>query len=245
MTDFGFDFTGRHVVVTGGTRGVGLAAAQAFAAAGADVSITGTKILTSLYDADLSRFGYHQLQLSSSDAIDGFLDRVGDVDVLVNAAGARLPGSLGSHEREFVAHSARLGFVGPARLTSRMRLRISASRIPGGGAVVHTAASRRWLELTQGPVDAQAELVAQIRRAGITWARTGARVNAVVEAPPLAVPAGSRTPQRTPGGALLTRPRGTVTASAHDVASVVLFLSSSGATAISGQTLEVNGRAHD
>ncbi len=255
MIDFGFDFTSRHVVVSGGTRGVGLAAAQAFAAAGAEVTVTGTKVLPSMYDADLSRFTYHQLQLSSSDAIEGFVEQIDHIDVLVNAAGARLPNGLEEHEREFVAHSARLGFVGPSRLTSKLRNRISGSRIPGGGAVVHTAASRRWLELTQSPIEAAAELAAQTRRAGVIWGRTGARVNTVIEAPPVTVPSpafGSPTQRSQPGqqsqqaqhsahlGAVLIRPRSAVTA-AEDVASVVLFLASSGARAISGQTVHVNG----
>jgi 3-oxoacyl-[acyl-carrier protein] reductase len=243
VTDFGFDFTGRRVLVTGGTRGVGLAAAQAFVAAGADVSVTGTKILPSLYDADLGRFAYHQLQLSSSDAIDGFLDRIDGVDVLVNAAGARLSGGLDTHEREFVAHSARLGFVGPSRLTSRLRYRLGESRVPSGAAVINTAATRRWLELTHSPAEAQAELIAQTRRTGETWGRMGTRVNTVVEAAPLAVPSQQRPQSGDQTGSLMTRRR-TTTAVAQDVAAVVLFLASSGAAAISGQTLHISTGLH-
>jgi len=240
VTDFGFDFTGRRVLVTGGTRGVGLVTAQEFVAAGAEVAVTGTKILPSLYDTDLTRFHYHQLQLASSDAIESFLYRLEGVDVLVNAAGARLPGALDAHEREFVAHSARLGFVGPARLTSRLRYRLSRSTAPGGGAVINTAAARRWLELTQSPAEAQAELVAQTRRTGETWRRHGARVNSVVEAAPVAVPAPHRSPSAGQHGSLMTRTRTARTGLAHEVASVVLFLASSGAAAVSGQTINVH-----
>ncbi len=241
MIDFGFDFTGRRVLVTGGTRGVGLATAQAFAEAGAQVAVTGTKILPSLYDADLSAYDYHQLQLSSSNAIEGLLDELDDVDVLVNCAAARLPGALDGQEREFVAHSARLGFVGPARLTNRMRRRIAASRIPGGGAVVNTGATRRWFELTQGVSEAQAELVAHTRRTGDSWRRHGARVNSVVEAAGVTVPTQGRPPGAPRAGNVLTRPTSSRAALARDVASVVVFLSSSGAAGISGQTIHVNG----
>jgi len=41
MTSVRFDFTGAHVLVTGGTSGIGHAIAGAFADAGADVTITG------------------------------------------------------------------------------------------------------------------------------------------------------------------------------------------------------------
>ena len=102
---------------------------------------------------------------------------------------------------------------------------------------MHTSASRRWLELTQSPAEAEAELVEQTRRTGAAWARTGARVNTVVDTPSLSVPTQSRQAQT---GALKTRPRTAATAAMHDVASVVLFLASSGANALSGQTLHVS-----
>ncbi len=242
MIDFAFDFTGRHALITGGTRGVGLAIAEAFMAAGAIVSVTGTKILPSLYDADLSRFRYSQLQLASSDAIDSFLDRLDDVDVVVNCAGAKLPGGLDQHERELISHSARLGLVGPARLVTRMRYRLTKSKVPGGGAVINTSAARRWLELTQSATDAQAELASQTRRLGDTWARHGARVNTVIESLPVAVPSQLRVQISHHSGPLLTRSSSapTRTGSINDVAGVVLFLASSGAAAITGQTFQVN-----
>ena len=36
-----FDFSGAHILVTGGTSGIGLATASAFAASGAEVTVTG------------------------------------------------------------------------------------------------------------------------------------------------------------------------------------------------------------
>ena len=45
-----FDFTDRRVLVTGGTSGIGHGVARAFAAAGADVTVTGTRAAPSDYD---------------------------------------------------------------------------------------------------------------------------------------------------------------------------------------------------
>lgn len=180
MIDVGFDFTGRHVLVTGGTRGLGLAMARAFHAAGARVQVTGTKILPSLYDADLTDFDYQQLQLSSADAIASFVERLGPLDVLVNAAGARLSATMDEHEREFLCHSARLGFVGPGRLTQQLRHRICASDAPGGGAVIHTHHSLSWFELTLSPSDAEHELRSHTAQAGRAWSRLGGRVLSLI-----------------------------------------------------------------
>lgn len=245
--DYGFDFTSRHVLVTGGTRGLGLAVAQEFVAAGARVSVTGTKILPSLYDADLSRFGYHQLQLANSEAIDSFVERIGDVDVLVNAAGARLSTSMDEHEREFLCHSARLGFVGPQRLTQQLRHRLCASTAPGGGAVIHTSHSLAWLELTQTPSEAETELRAQTAQAGRAWSRVGARVNAVLSPTQINVPAQQRATLLDTGvsmdtGTVLTRLRVAREVVDAQVAPVALFLASAGASAISGQTLHAAPR---
>lgn len=244
MIDVGFDFTGRRVLVTGGTRGLGLTIAKAFLEAGADVSITGCKILPSLYDADLSRFDYHQLQLASSEAIDSFVDRIGNVDVLVNTAGARLKSSLEEHEREFISHSARLGFVGPLRLAQQLRYRLCSSTVPGGGAVIHTGLTQRWLELAQPPAAALEELVAQTSRTGQAWARLGARVNTVLAPARLSVPSQQQRPylmQVTEGGSVMTRPRMAHGVTGEQVATIALFLASSGAAAITGQVIQADG----
>ena len=49
-----FDFSGQIALVTGGSSGIGLAIAQGFHAAGAQVSITGTKGGIGDYPDDLS-----------------------------------------------------------------------------------------------------------------------------------------------------------------------------------------------
>lgn len=240
MTELRVDFTGRRVLVAGGTRGSGLALAHTFLEAGAEVVVTGTKILSSLYDADLSPFTYHQLQMTNSDAIDFLVDSVGPVDVLVTAAAARLPSALSTQEAEFVSHSARLGFVGPLRLAQQLRSRLSASSLSGGGVVVHTSPTLAWFELTQRPEVARQELVGHTLRTGRAWARLGTRVVNVLGPDHPTVPAQqprSHLAAVSPAGVLLTRTREARTQS--HLANAVLFVASSGAAGISGQTLMV------
>lgn len=233
-----YDFSGRRVVVTGGTRGLGLTVAHAFADAGAQVTITGTQYLTSFYDADLSRFSYFQLRLNDRDAIIDTAERIKAVDILVNAAGVRLPASE-AHDREFIAHAARLGLIGPFALATRLRYRLGESRVRGGGSVINTPIVRQWFDLTHGSTASGGEYAALTQRIGTTWGRHGVRVNSLS--------AGVQVPRQTQlrvqidrsSGPLLTRSRLQGAGTLEEVASVVMYLASSGAASLTGQTMEL------
>ena len=95
MTTSGsYDFTGYQVLVVGGTRGEGHAIATSFAANGASVTVTGTMMLRSLYDTDLSAFDYESVNLARQDSIDHLAATVDQIDVLVLAATCNLPYGL-------------------------------------------------------------------------------------------------------------------------------------------------------
>jgi len=64
------DFAGAHVLVTGGTSGIGAASAALFREAGAEVTITGTRGSTADYDTDLSGYHYRQLDIEQPEQID-------------------------------------------------------------------------------------------------------------------------------------------------------------------------------
>jgi len=79
------DFHGQVVVVTGGTRGIGKQTADEFAALGADVIVTGTKL-----ERDGSGHRYFAVDFTESASLDRFLidlEHTGRIDVLVNNAG--------------------------------------------------------------------------------------------------------------------------------------------------------------
>ena len=90
-----FDFTGKRILVAGGSRGIGRSIALAFAAAGADVSICarGAQVLEATRD-ELARHG-RRVHAAACDLADGGLigayvaeafAALGGLDVLVNNA---------------------------------------------------------------------------------------------------------------------------------------------------------------
>lgn len=90
-----FDFTGRRVLIAGGSRGIGRCMALAFARAGATVSVCarGQAGLAALHaDADAQGTPLHTVvaDLSDIDQIDAWIctatDALGGIDVLVNNA---------------------------------------------------------------------------------------------------------------------------------------------------------------
>lgn len=238
-----YDFSGCRVLVTGGTRGLGLLVARALAEAGGRVTVTGTASLASYYDPEVSRFGYHQVDLTDGEEIASAADRLGHVDVLVNAAAARLSVVADDNEREFVAQAARLGLLGPLQLATRLRHRMATSEIRGGGAVDNLPATRDWFALSggaPGSVGADADLERTTTRLGTSWGRLGVRLNTITA--PLAVPAPrsgttGELPSRT--GSLLTRTADPRAAQDQQVLDLALFLASSGAAGLTGQTLPV------
>lgn len=95
--DTELDLTGRRVLLTGGTSGIGLAAAQALTTAGATVAITGRDDARLAAARDtIAGFGPAPITLRAdsadltavSDMFQRCLDELGGLDVLINNAGA-------------------------------------------------------------------------------------------------------------------------------------------------------------
>lgn len=100
------DFTGRSVIVTGGTRGIGKAVAEAFLAAGAEVtSLYGGNdkaaraMVESLPDDQRARFTIAKVDVADYAACEAFMgaweSKHEALDILVNNAGIRRDGVVG------------------------------------------------------------------------------------------------------------------------------------------------------
>lgn len=242
-----FDFTGTRVVVTGGTSGIGHAIASAFGAAGAEVLVTGTKGWVTDYEADLSGFEFRQLQVDDPDSVDEFLDSLREsedpLDVLVNNAGANLPGGKDEWDPEGFADSVAINLVGPMRLTVGCRELLAASSMDGGASVVNLAsmAAYRSQTIVPGYGAAKAAMVNLTVNLSNMWAGEGIRVNAIA-------PGLIETPMTAPMAAfpeLLEAELANVPmarmASPEELTDAAMFLCSSGARFVTGHTVAVDG----
>ena len=246
MNQVTFDFRGAAVLVTGGTSGIGHAIASAFSAAGASVTVTGTRAEATDYDTDLRDFSFRQAEMTDVASIERLvasLDGLDGLDVLVNNAGANFPGGRDEWEPDTFATAIDLNLSGPMRLTTGCRDLLRASTMDGGASVVSVVsmAAFRAIPFVPGYASAKAGLVALTRNLAQQWIRDGIRVNAVA-------PGVIETPMTAPLTALpdlrdaelAHTPMGRF-GTPSEVASTVLFLASAGAAYITGATVAVDG----
>lgn len=139
----GLQLSGRTAIITGASRGIGLAAAQAIAAAGGNVVLTSRQQESA--DAAAVEVGGAALGVAAhavdEDAakrcIDLTLDRFGSVDILVNNAGTNPAfGPLIDQDHARFAKTLNVNLWAPILWTS---LATRAWMGEHGGAVVNTA----------------------------------------------------------------------------------------------------------
>ncbi len=242
MSDVDFDFRGARVLVTGGSNGIGLGIARAFAEAGARVDITGTRAGASDYDHDLADFRYHAVDMRDPAALDALAASLDSLDVLVNNAGANLV-ARNEWNPEVFEEAVRINLFGAFQLAVRLKDRVSRSAIEGGGSVLNIASMSAFVAvpLVPGYGAAKAAIVQMTKNMAVAWAKDNVRVNAVapglIESNMTAVMKGVEALEgpemdRTPMGRWGTP---------DDIAPAYLFLASSAAKFITGQTLCVDG----
>ena len=231
-----FDFTGKTVLVTGGSRGIGLGTARAFEAAGATVHITGTRDSAALYEDDLSALHYHQCNLSQETDREKLSSSIPELDVLVNNAGA--PGE-NEFQTEDVARVLEVNLVATADLCYRFKDRLASQ----DGSVVNLSSIGGFIGMRDFPAYSASKhaIDGLTKSLADKWARSGVRVNAI--APGFVKTRGIDWLTSNPAaekGVLSSIPMRRF-GDPSDIANVILFLASPQSSYVCGQNIVVDG----
>ena len=144
-----FDLTGRVVIITGGSRGLGREMAFGCAYAGADVVIASRKLdacertAAEIEKATGRQAMPYPLHVGRWNEIEPFVeavcDRFGAVDVLINNAGmSPLYGALSDVSEQLFDSVVNLNFKGPFRLSALVGERMAAA---GRGSIINVSSS--------------------------------------------------------------------------------------------------------
>jgi 3-oxoacyl-[acyl-carrier protein] reductase len=230
------EFHGKRVLVTGGSQGIGLATARAFAANGAELFITGTRAAASDYEDDLSGLAYLQADFGKPGTAEAVIAATGPLDVLVNNAGT------GSRD-EYTPAGFRA--VLEVNLISVMDLCLAAHAglKERGGAIVNMGSLSSFLALRETPAytASKAGLLGLTRALADKWAPDGIRVNLVA---PGFIRTRMTAMQRADADyekRLLKAVPQRRWGEPEEVAETVLFLASRRAPYITGQSLAIDG----
>ncbi|MFC9324960.1 SDR family oxidoreductase [Kitasatospora sp. NPDC057015] len=245
-----FDLTGRLAVVTGARRGLGLAIAEALAAAGADIVAVSATLETSGSEVAerVSALG-RQCRTLRADFADraavtalaaelAGLER--PVDILVNNAGTIARAPAAEHGDEDWDHVLAVDLSSQFVLTREVGRRMLAR---GSGKIVFTASLLSY----QGGVTVPGYAAAKSGIAGLTralaneWAAGGVNVNAIV--PGYVATDNTRALREDPvrSAAILDRIPAGRWAVPEDVAGAAVFLASPASDYVHGTLLPVDG----
>jgi 3-oxoacyl-[acyl-carrier protein] reductase len=241
-------FQGQTVLVTGASRGLGAAIAEAFAAEGAAVGV-GYRVQVRKAEAVAHRIeraggrahpiGFDVADRAAVNAgVAAVVAALGGIDVLVHNAAITRSEPFALDDPEVWDHVIDVDLKGAANC-ARAVVRPMLAR--GGGAIVNVAsvAGLRVSAAQSAYSAAKAGLLSLTRALGAELGPNGIRVNAVVPGL-LDVGMGARTPQIAVERWLEHVPAGRA-GRADEVVPAVLFLASRDASYIQGHALVVDG----
>ncbi|MFZ4687761.1 MAG: SDR family NAD(P)-dependent oxidoreductase [Polymorphobacter sp.] len=239
-----FDYSGARVLVTGGTNGIGAAAAEAFLVAGAEVTITGTRNRASDYDRDLSAYAYLPMNAEDNRSVDAVAANFATLDVLINNAGMSFAAKgANEYDPDIYARAITVLLTSAYRMANGCRDALHKSTLPGGGSLINIASLSSYFGMAFIPAygSAKTGLVGMTRALAVAWGPLGIRVNAV--APGLVETGMTAMTFEQPAWTdpLLARTPAGRLGQPEDVAASILFLCSGGASWITGQVLPIDG----
>lgn len=241
MTPGAFDLSGKRALVTGSSRGIGLAVAELLRELGAAVIVSSDNAEQSAGAAERLCATSIPCDMAVPEEIESLAAKAGDLDIAVlNAGVAGAPGPLSRFEGADYQRVMRVNLEGPLRLAN---LLLPGMARRGGGSLVlmSSIAGLRGNGAIGAYALAKAALAQMARNLAVEWGPRNVRVNAVspglirtamaqdlIDDPKFMTRRLAMTPLRRAG-----EPR--------EVAGAVAFLASSAGAFVTGHNLVVDG----
>jgi NAD(P)-dependent dehydrogenase (short-subunit alcohol dehydrogenase family) len=249
----GLDVSGKVVLVTGGTSGIGRAIALGFAQAGAKVCAGSTNPDKVAAIAKELGQGHHAVQMDVSNeasvksAVDETAKKFGRLDVVVNAAGVIMRKPSLELATEDFERIVRVNLTG-SFVVCREAARVMKEQSPQGskgerGNIVLIASLNSFISLSEVLAYAcsKSGVLGLIRGLANEWGPIGVRVNGIA---PGVIPTDLNRPliEGTPRGAAL---KGHTTlgrfGDADELVGAAIYLASPSASYVTGETIIVDG----
>jgi 3-oxoacyl-[acyl-carrier protein] reductase len=239
-----FELTGKTALVTGATGGIGGAIARALHAQGATVAISGTRreVLDALAAELGSRVHVLPCNLADKDAVEALVPKteeaMGQLDILVANAGITKDNLLVQLRDEDWEQVLNVNLTATFRLTRaavKGMMRRRFGRVIGITSVVGVTGNAGQGNYTA----AKAGMIGMIKSVAQEYAKRGVTANCV--APGFITSPMTDKLNDKQREAILARVPANRLGSGADVAAAVVYLASTEAAYVTGQTLHVNG----
>jgi 3-oxoacyl-[acyl-carrier protein] reductase len=236
------DFSGKEVLVVGGSSGIGNGIAQAFRTRGARVHVCGTRASAADYSPEdgshLDGLQYRQLDVSDPHAVEKFAPSFDALDILVLAQGAVIY-RRGEFQMDGFRKVMEVNLMSLMACATKFHAMLAASR----GSLIIVSSTAAYHSTMGNPAYNASKTGAMglTRTLGEAWAEDGIRVNGI--APGLVdtkmTKVTTSNPKRLEGAIerIPLRRLGTP----EDMAGAALFLASPLSSYIVGQTIIVDG----
>lgn len=247
-------FENKRVLVTGGSRGIGRAVAEAFALEGAHVAVHCGRDREAAGEtmASLAGGGHCVAEADLSDhaaaagLVDEVVDALGGLDILVNNAGIWIEHKIAEiafdEWTDAWQRTLAVNLTGPATLAFHAARRMIAT---GGGSIVNVSSRGAFRGEPEGPAYAASKAGLNAMSQSLARALAPHNISVTAVAPGfvetdmaaefLAGPEGDSIRAQSPFGRV-ARP--------EEVAHAVLFLASDRSLFLSGGIIDVNGASY-